>query len=91
MKCEILKQLDKPSLLSLMPFAPQGGWAEEKWRLVRQKLRRLSHIGCHRLEDAGGQGELRLLVALKTHDQEANTVLEWVALQHHCRPLWELT
>jgi len=38
MKCEILKRLDKPSLLSLMPFAPQERWAEEKWRLARKKL-----------------------------------------------------
>ena len=43
------------------------------------------------MEDVGGQGELRLPVALKAHDQEANAVLEWVASQHHRRLLWEPT
>ena len=70
-----LARLDKLSLLNLMPFETQGGWAEEKWRLARNKLRHLAHISCHRLEDAGGQRELRLTETMKISDQEANTEL----------------
>ena len=58
-----------------MPFEIQGGWAEEKWRLTRNKLLLLAHISCHRLKDVRAQRELRLPETMEISDQDANTVL----------------